>query len=241
MRVTGAKINPKLVNITVSVDVTTTPPTTETKKELIHNVFIIDASGSMSGSKYVNAIDGVNELLKSIKNDTDTDNNVMIVEFEGDTISTRLDLGDKIPETYRGMGTNGMTPLNQAIGQTLEYVQKKRKSNFSESDKVLVNIFTDGGENSSRGKYANNKTLSDYITELQNNGFTITFVGTKTEVAYAINSLSMDASNTLVHNNTASDIKRSFNDTVLARQMYSKSVSLGEVVTDSFYTKKISE
>ena len=54
-------------------------------KKRVHNVFILDASGSMggySGSKYDVAIGGLNELLKSIKADEFTENTVTIVEFE---------------------------------------------------------------------------------------------------------------------------------------------------------------
>jgi Mg-chelatase subunit ChlD len=235
MRVNGVNKNENLTNVNVTVNVSNAP------KSRIHNVFIIDASGSMSGHKYVNAIAGVNELLKSIVNDTDTDNNAMIVEFEGSRIKTRLNLLESIPAKYEGMGTGGMTPLNQAIGETLETVYRTRKNNYSENDKVLVNIFTDGDENSSRGRFADSSVLGKYIKQLENEGFTITFVGTKNEVAYAINTLSMDASNTLVHDNTAADISRSFNATVMSRQMYSKSVSKGEDVKKSFYTKTLSK
>ena len=118
MRVQGAKKNPKLTQVsepTVSVNENQT-------KSKIHNVFIVDASGSMSGSKYTNAIAGLNKLLVSISNDTDSENTVTIVEFEGRNISRRLDVVTKIPKTYKGMGTDGMTPLNQAVGETLEYI-----------------------------------------------------------------------------------------------------------------------
>ena len=236
MRVTGVKKNPNLTTIEPEAVVVST---TNSVKPKIHNVFIIDASGSMSGGKYNNAINGVNELLKSIVEDTETENNVMIVEFEDSNIKTRLNLGDKIPKIYNGMGTGGMTPLNQAIGQTLEFVEAERKTNYNVNDKVLVSIFTDGGENSSTGKYKNPKTLSEYIKYLEANGFTITFIGTREEVNYAVNTLSMDLSNTLVHSNTAESVKDSFRTTVKARKLYSKSVSLGEDVKDNFYTKTL--
>ena len=107
MRVTGAKRNQKL---TVVDDATTTNVSGE--KATIHNVFIIDASGSMSGSKYNNAISGVNELLNGITTDVDNNNTVTIVEFEERTVKVMLDTTDKIPSKYTGMGTGGMTPLN---------------------------------------------------------------------------------------------------------------------------------
>ncbi len=202
---------------------------------LIHNVFIVDASGSMSGIKYQNAIEGVNELLVSIKGDTLTRNTVTLVEFEEQRIARRLNLVEGYTSAYIGMGTGGMTPLNQAIGETLEYVASKVGPN----DKVLVNVFTDGGENSSRGKYSDPRVLKSYIDELEARGFTVTFIGTKNEVNYAINTLNLKASNTLVHENTGASVKKSFDRTVRSRQAYSKSVSLGEDVTLDFYTKSI--
>ena len=237
MRVQGAKKNPKLTQVSeptigVSVNVNQT-------KSKIHNVFIVDASGSMSGGKYTNAIAGLNELLVSISKDTDSENTVTIVEFEGRNIARRLDVVTKIPKSYKGMGTDGMTPLNQAVGETLEYIVGVRQSKFDVADKILVNIFTDGGENSSTGKYREPNVLGLYIKELEEQGVTVTFIGTKQEVAYAIQSLHMDFSNTLVHNNTAADVKRSFDVTVSARQMYSKSVSRGEEVKTAFYTKTV--
>jgi uncharacterized protein YegL len=231
MRVTGAKKNQKLTDVAEPVVQVTA------LKSRIHNVFIIDASGSMSGAKYENAILGVNELLNNITQDTDTDNTVMIVEFEGKNVVRRLDMGSPYSNEYTPMGTGGMTPLNQAIGETLEYVTLRRKTDFDVNDKVLVNIFTDGDENSSMGKYAKPHVVSEFIKKLEDEGFTITFIGTQSEVNYAINTLSMDASNTLVHTNTASSIKKSFDTTVMARSIYSKSVSKGEDVKANFYTK----
>ena len=237
MRVQGAKKNPNLTQ--VSEPAVAVSANENQSKARIHNVFIVDASGSMSGGKYVNAITGLNELLVSIANDTDSENTATIVEFEDHNIKTRLDVATKIPKTYKGMGTGGMTPLNQAIGETLEYIVKTRKDKYDVSDKILVNVFTDGGENSSQGKYRNPDNLSSYIKELESQGVTVTFIGTKEEVAYAVQTLSMDISNTLIHNNTAADVKRSFDKTILSRQMYSKSVARGEDVSVNFYTKTI--
>ena len=159
MRVQGAKKNPNLTQ--VSEPAVAVSANENQSKARIHNVFIVDASGSMSGGKYVNAITGLNELLVSIANDTDSENTATIVEFEDHNIKTRLDVATKIPKTYKGTG--GMTPLNQAIGETLEYIVKTRKDKYDVSDKILVNVFTDGGENSSQGKYRNPDNLSSLI------------------------------------------------------------------------------
>lgn len=235
MRVTDVNRNENLTTITVQI------PTT---KPRILNVFIVDASGSMSGPKYDNAISGLNELLDNIRQDQDSENQTMIVEFEGRNISTRLELTSTVPDYYKGMGTKGMTPLQQAVGETLENVVTLREKNFNINDKILVNVFTDGDENSSIGKYAGSRgveLLGVYIKELEAKGVTVTFVGTQNEVNYAIRYLNLKASNTLVHDNTSRGIKMSFERTVKARAAYSKSVSLGQDVTESFYTKSVDD
>jgi uncharacterized protein YegL len=213
--------------------------TVNTVKPTIHNVFLLDASASMSGAKYNNAVKGLNLLLENISKDTETNNTVMIVEFEQYRVVRRHELTDKPITSYIPMGTGGQTPLNQAIGETLEYVEVVRRNSFNENDKVLVNVFTDGQENSSQGIYKNPKFLGKYIKSLESKGFTTSFVGTKTEVAYAINTLNVDVSNTMVHNNTSDDITRAFIDTNMSRTRYSKMVAKGADVKRGFYTKTV--
>jgi|ERR1044072_4479138 uncharacterized protein YegL len=236
MRVTDVKRNENLTTITVQA------PTTKPK---IFNVFILDASGSMGGwvhgSRYKTAISGLNELLVNIKQDQDSENYTMIVEFEARNIRTTLPLTKTPPETYAGMGCGGDTPLNQAVGETIEAIVATRLKDFSINDKILINVFTDGGENASRGKYANANFLGDYIKSLESEGVTVTFMGTQSEVNYAINRLNLKASNTLAHDNTSRGIKMSFDRTVKARAAYSKSVASGQDVTEAFYTKSIDD
>ena len=228
MRVTPDKENTLTIN-----------PVSPNSKKVVHNVFLIDASGSMQGSRYNTAISGVSELLQSISTDQFTENTLTIVEFHDTYVERRIFMDSKIPTSYIGRGAHGGTPLNQAVGETCEGVRDERNAKFSKEDKVLVNIFTDGEENNSHGKYANSSTLSSFLKELESDGFTITFQGTKNEVNYAVNVLRMSASNTSVHDNSAASIKMSFANTVSARVKYSKSVSNDEVVTDNFYSKAV--
>jgi Mg-chelatase subunit ChlD len=235
MRVTDVKRNENLTTITVQT----------TNKPRIFNVFILDASGSMGGkypgSRYATALEGINELLVNIKRDTDSVNHTMIVEFEERNIVTTLPLTQTPPEAYAGMGTGGGTPLNEAVGETLEKIVEIRAKDFDVNDKILINVFTDGGENYSKGKYADKRFLGEYIKALEAQGVTVTFMGTQTEVNYAINHLNLKSSNTLAHDNTSRGIKMSFDRTVKARQAYSKSVAMGQDVTESFYTKSVDD
>lgn len=214
-------------------------PVSPNSKNVVHNVFIIDASGSMSGYRYENAINGVNVLLKDISEDTFTDNTVSVIEFEGNNIARKVFMSTDSLKSYSPMGTGGMTPLNQAIGETCEAVLEMRYKNFSSDDKVLVNVFTDGMENHSSGKYRNPEVLSKFIKELEAVGFTVTFQGNQAEVNYAINTLNLSFTNTSVHDNSAKGIADTFKRTAKARVMYSKSVSLGEDVVQNFYSKSV--
>ena len=113
MRVQGAKRNPNLTQVTEPNVVLQ-----NNTKSKIHNVFIVDASGSMAGGKYEMAIKGINELLVSIKNDNNSENTLTVVEFEERNIERRIDMVTEIPSYYVGMGTGDSTPLNQTIGET---------------------------------------------------------------------------------------------------------------------------
>lgn len=235
MRVTGVKRNRK---------VTTTEQPTKTTKERIINIFLIDASTSMnSQGRYTNAMLGVNTMLADIKKDEYTENYVQIIEFADHDIRTTLKLTKDVPESYKGRGAGGWTPLNQAVGETLEKIIVTREKDFDANVKILVSVLTDGEENYSEGKWHNSRgggqLLGNLIKDLESKGVTVTFMGAKNEVNYAIDTLSLQASNTLVHDNTGADILRSYERTVTARQLYSKSVSRGEDVKESFYTKSL--
>src|SRR5437867_1005534 len=84
----------------------------------VHNVHILDASGSMTqNNKYSMALKGINEDIQNLKKDTsEVRSTLTIVEFEGKNIKTHflakeLDYINK----FEGDGTGGWTPLNQAI------------------------------------------------------------------------------------------------------------------------------
>jgi Mg-chelatase subunit ChlD len=236
MRVTGVKRNKNLTNITEK--------TTDTKKQRILNIFLIDASTSMNDyGRYSNAMLGVNTMLSDIKKDEYTENYVQIIEFADHDILTKLPLTNQIPDSYKGRGASGWTPLNQAVGETLEKIIAVRKKDFDVNDKILISVLTDGEENYSQGKWSNHKgggeLLGKLIKELESEGVTVTFMGAKNEVNYAIDTLNLQASNTLVHDNTGAGILASYERTTVARQLYSKSVSRGEDVKKAFYTKTL--
>lgn len=144
----------------------------------VHNVHILDASGSMQGAKYVNALAGINEEINSLKGDTSGVNFTnTIVEFDSGNglhqipleLQAKTSLGadrgmyQQCRQTTHyfmtplaacsaitGRNTWGGTPLYQTVGEIIEKLLAAKQPD----DKVVLKIFTDGDENSSTGKYA---------------------------------------------------------------------------------------
>lgn len=195
----------------------------------IHIVDIIDCSGSMGGSKINNANKGINDGVKELKKSDVANYIYTICDF-----SSTSDINFKIinqpikdvpPVKFYD---RGITALYDAIGETLTRVKK----NVPKGEKVLVNIYTDGGENGSI-KYSSEK-VSSLIKELKED-YTVTFIGTSNDVANVSRALSIDKSNTLVYDGSASGLASSMTTNSVARTTYSKNVASGKDVSTGFY------
>jgi len=214
----------------------TTFPKNQLLAPKIHNVIILDGSGSMSGNqKYSNACAGIRQNLETCKKEGIS--TYTFVEFNDiGNITTHCYLTplEKVNLTFNG--ASGYTPLYRTIGQTLD----KLLIDVPLTDKVLVNIFTDGKEEGGdKSKYHKEGVLRNLIKDCESRGFTITFIGTKQDVTFTINNLGIDKSNTLVHDNTGKGVETAFNVQAEATRGYSKRVSKGEDVTLGFYSKTI--
>lgn len=205
-----------------------------TKRYTVHNVNILDASGSMAGSKYKNGIEAINSELKNLKeSDLGVDYTCTVIEFDDRSVDTHYFM-TSIEEVkpFEGRGALGMTPLYQTIGETIEKLLLKVKPN----DRVIMTITTDGAENKSRGKWANAQALRELMEKVKNeNNFTITFMGTDADVNFMINNMGISKGNTLAHKNTGDSIKKVYKSKFESMVSYSKDVSRGLAVTDSFF------
>jgi uncharacterized protein YegL len=215
----------KALEASVTGSVTTAP----TVIPVIHNVHILDISGSMSGEKLRNAIKGINAELEELKKDVTVTYKQTIVTF-GNYINI-IHSNEPIHNVPRiNVSSGGMTALYQAIGETIEDILKTNTG-----EKVLIKIFTDGEENSSRGKFRSPQAVSKIIKEAEDNNCTVTFVGTQQDVDSIIRQLSIDSTNTLVHNNTGEGVEEAFSRSLGATRSYSKKVLAGEDVLKGFY------
>ena len=115
------------------------------KNKKLDVVFILDKSGSMSGSEE-NTITSFNEYLeKEKKNKFETRITTILFSdewnylYKGESVSKVKPISDK--EYFVG----GCTALYDALGEGINYINKKK-----DKDKVLFIVITDGYENASR-------------------------------------------------------------------------------------------
>ena len=119
------------------------------KDKLVHVCFVIDSSGSMSGSEK-DVVGGFNKTIAEQKAVKDGDCIVSLYEF--DSVVKKVYLGKKLDEVGDfKYNVGGMTRLYDGIGTAVDEVGKWL-SDMDESErpsKNIVVIITDGGENSS--------------------------------------------------------------------------------------------
>lgn len=195
----------------------------------IHIVDIIDCSGSMAGGKLHNATRGINNSVKELQNSDIAKYIYTICDFSYSQDIQFQIVNQPIKDVPKLVfSPRGTTALYDAIGITLNKVQK----HVPKGEKVLVNIYTDGGENGSVKFSA--KMVSELITKLKDD-YTVTFIGTPNDVAIVSKSLSIDKSNTLAYDGSASGLASSMTTNSAARTTYSQNVAQGKDVTTGFY------
>lgn len=206
-------------------------------KGKIHYVTILDATGSMDcwgnqDSKYDASKQGILQELEMLRNEKDVNITYSLIEFVHRTnIRTHFFLSDILPhkDNIQFVGPVGNnTPLYKTVYDVLNSLLNKNLKN----DKILVKIYTDGGENCFN---LSNKSCSKKIKEAQENNITVTFVGTNKDMEVIILDLDLDSSNTLSIENTAEGFKEAFATASLATSNYTKNVKAGKDVSRGFY------
>lgn len=201
------------------------------KKPTVHVIDIIDCSTSMGGSKLNSAISGLNEGVKNLKIEDRVNYTHSLCTFSSRDTERFLHKNKSVKDIEENFlfASSGMTALFDAIGFSINEAKL-----FSKDDKVLINIYTDGEENSSF-KFSGTK-LKELIDSVKDN-FTVTFIGTDKDVQSIINTLGIDSSNTLVYDGTGEGLKKGLDKTFQARTSYASSLVSGEDVSKGFYKK----
>lgn len=200
----------------------------ETKSDLeIHNIIILDRSGSMSGSKWEAAKKGVELDYENCKKEGFKSYTFVQFDYPGRDIVQYCDF--KSPLKFSS--PNGMTALYDSIGNTLT-------SAFARlTGKVLVKIFTDGEENASVKYHA--EQIKELIKEAESKGYTVTFVGTEQDALAVNRSLNIDMSNIAVHDNTGEGVRGVFESYAVSTSAYTKTIREGGEATRGFFSKTI--
>ncbi len=121
------------------------------KKQNLDIVFLLDRSGSMSGSE-LDVIGGYNSYLKNEKN-KDALVTTVLFDDQYELLTDRIKLTKVEELTSKDYYVRGSTALLDAIGKTINYLDQKK------AHKVMFVITTDGFENASR-EYSKSKIKS---------------------------------------------------------------------------------
>ena len=200
-------------------------------KPTIHIIDVLDCSGSMSGSKLNGAIAGINKNVEALQESKEPVNyTYTMCNFASNYDIVFNYVKNEIADVKKmSFNARGMTALYDAILQTFEKVD----IGLSPTDKILMNIYTDGEENDSKRK--DNKTLEKAIRDHEAKGYTISFIGTERDVSYIQRSLGIDESNTMAYDGSAEGLINTVTETLNARNTYTKNVLSGKNVTKGFY------
>ena len=206
----------------------------ETKHQ-VHNLIILDESGSM-GSIKKTIIEGFNEIVQTVKgielNFPEQEHFISLVTFNG--------LGQKVihftdpvkkleqidEEKYQPAAS---TPLFDAMGFSFAMLRKVLE--FKPDHNVLVTILTDGEENAS--KEYSGREIKKMIEELKLKRWTFTYIGTDHEVEKFAASISI--TNTLVFHKNEKDMKAMFVKEQSSRHAYSEKIRHKMDTNEDFY------
>ena len=173
------------------------------KKTIYH--FVVDQSGSMSGSEGP-TIEGFNSQLKTLqelkKESPDNEYIVSVTYFEDEV----MDIVKFAPieeiqllsrENYR---PGGMTALLDGIGKSIEAIRRKYDQEIREDlASVVIVILTDGGENAS--KFYTQNLIAETIKELDATGkWTFSFLGADLDAVSASDNLNIRRENIISFN-----------------------------------------
>lgn len=176
-------------NITENTDLFASDSTAIKK---VHNLIILDESGSMYGLERV-SINGVNETIQTIKDthhsNSDQEQLLTLVTFSKQ-MNTRVvyhysshKIDDVEKLSIYNFKPKGTTPLWDVIGRMCTSLE----SDIDVETLVLVTIITDGLENAST-EY-NRESIKNLITRLSDTGWVFTYIGANQNALFEANSI----------------------------------------------------
>lgn len=190
-----------------------------TNKNII-NLFVLDDTGSMSGAKAQAVITGFNQIIQDLRK-ADIDSGTKTKEL----VSTFGDPGNyrKVTQVVNGlsngwglgfgsegvlsyMPSQGSTALYQAVVEAIKQLDHE-VANATPGTKVVLTVFTDGGENAAPQYQAEAKAL---VEDRNSKGWVINFMGAgdKMFVEKMSSSMGIYAANTMSFSNTGEGVAK---------------------------------
>lgn len=175
-----------------------------TKKQKVYIAMILDSSGSMDIIR-TQARNHFNEQLQTAKEFADTkDVRIFLTTFsttpEIKLFDVAIDQANQLEE--KDYLPNGTTALYDAIGLTVERMEKEIKDLKKDNVSVLVNVITDGEENASTD-YTQQKIKEKVDSLTATKKWTFAYMGANHDVLSAAGRLGIVAGNTAVFSSTA--------------------------------------
>ena len=211
------------------------------EKTKVHNLIIVDASGSMD-SIYNQALAGINETIKTIdmvhQKDMNVDQTLTLLSFADGGAKLQYIYKSAAIKTVRPVGERdyqlrGMTALYDAIGESVTDLRKSVGVN----DKALVTIITDGYENDSR--IWSGAQIKELIDELRTKGWVFTYIGANQDVE--VEAKKMGVVNSMKFEATIEGTVEMFEREGRYRQRWNERVSRGEEnLEEGYFMEEVS-
>jgi uncharacterized protein YegL len=208
-----------------------------TAKHQVHNLIILDESGSMHAIRN-SIIQGFNEIVQTVKGIgqqyPEQEHLITLITFNG-LGQKLLHFADPVEKLEQIDSSRYMpdasTPLYDAMGFA---IGKLRQALADVKDyNVLVTILTDGEENAS--KEYTGAAVKALVEELKRSNWTFTYIGTNHDVQKVAVSLSI--TNVMEFASNEEEITEMFKKEKSARARFSKKVSMGKISGENFYTE----
>ncbi|MFY7958280.1 MAG: VWA domain-containing protein [Flavobacteriia bacterium] len=205
------------------------------KKHQVHNLIILDESGSMNSIKKT-IINGFNDLINSLKSIEkefiEQEHFISLISFnskKNNVIHFTEPAGKIITINKNNYNPESSTPLFDAMGFSILKLKHylSDKNNYS----VLVTILTDGEENAS--KEFSLIAIKRLIEELKSENWTFTYIGTEHDVDTT--SLDLNINNSICFEKNDIGIKKMFEIETTSRIKYSLSIRNGKKINNDYY------
>ena len=179
----------------------------EEKNNLTEVVFILDASGSMSGLEK-DTIGGMNSILKKQKEEEgETLVSTILFNTQSSVLHDRLDVKSIEPLSERDYMACGCTALLDAVGDAIKHISNVHKYIRKEDvpARTLFVITTDGMENASC-RYRPNQ-IKEMIKRKEGEGWEFLFLGANIDVNMVAQDLGIKEDNAVEYSEREETLK----------------------------------